>query len=116
MSVKVYTDRVDNFQIREITYIGEPPEGHELDFDIVKWVPYSEPRRILDITTGKYEWITEYSYSVARLRWDWHEEWYKFESVGMRWLEAHPSEEVVQMILDWANRIATIITKKEEYI
>lgn len=104
-----YTDRIDNFQIRDVTYIpGFEPKQSAREFDIVKWETCS-PLEVTDGSTGEKKIITESCYSVARLKWNEHECYFEFESVGLRWLEEQPSAAVCQVIMAFAE------FKKKEY-
>ena len=100
-----YTDIVDGYQIRDVTYIGLPPKDTPPTFDIVRWYDI-EPRRAIDMMTGEEKTITRCCYSVAFLEWDRHEEWWQFRSVGTRWLEENPPETVVKMILEFCEEKA----------
>lgn len=93
-----YTDIVNGFQIRDVTYIGKPPKDTPPRYDVVKWFD-CEPQKVRDLMTGEMKTMTRYCYSVACLEWDRHEEWWQFLSAGTRWLEANPTEAVVNMIL-----------------
>ncbi len=97
-----YTDIVDGFQIRDVTYIGLPPKDTSPRYDIVNHVD-CEPYEAINVETGKRQTYTHYVYSVACLEWDRHEGWWRFRSVGTRWLEAKPSEAVVNMILKFCD-------------
>lgn len=100
-----YTERIDGFQIRDVSYFGKPPANAPIRFDIVKWFPEEEPYvgTVYHSTpTGfvsKKELVTEHCYSVARLEWNDNEPCFEFYSVGLRWLEEKPSDAVVDMIL-----------------
>lgn len=100
-----YTDIVDGIQIRDVTYIGLPPKDTPPTFDIVKWKD-CEPQKVRDLRTGEWKTMTRYCWSVATLEWDRHEGWWRFKSVGTRWLEARPTEAVVQMVLDFCDNKA----------
>ena len=93
-----YTPRTDGIQIADVTYIGKPPKDTPPKFDVVKWES-SEPFEAIDIRTGKRETHTEYCYSLGCLEWDAREGCFDFKSVGTRWLEAKPSDKVVDMIM-----------------
>ena len=99
-----YTERVEGFQIRDVTYLGRPPKNAPITYDIVKWNKYDKPQRARVIQNGvdcgELD-VTEYCYSVAFLEWDAHEKWFELKSVGMRFVEAKPSEAVMDMILDF---------------
>ena len=109
MKILNYTDRIEGFQIRDVSYLGEPPKDAPIEFDIVKWIKLDEPELCTSLENVNGKWVTEqkwhdeYCYSVGRLVWDSHEEWFKFESVGTRWLEENPSMDVITMILRFCN-------------
>ena len=65
---KEYTDIWNGFQFRSPTYLDGHFEPHE--FDLVKW---NEQKTNC--------------FSIATLIWDSKEEWFKFKSVGTRFLE-----------------------------
>ena len=89
--LREYTDRFHGFQIRDISYFGEPPENVPIQFDVVKWTKneYSEPK--------------EYCYSVANLIYDDKEPCFELRSIGMRWVNEHPSEAVENWISAWCD-------------
>ena len=43
-----YTGRIDGFQIRDVTYIGLPPQSTPPQYDIVKWVKADKPYEAID--------------------------------------------------------------------
>lgn len=100
-----YTDIVDGYQIRDVTYIGLPPKDTPPKFDIVKWYD-CEPHRAIDLMTGEERTVTRCCYSVAFLEWDRHEGWWRFRSVGTRWLEEKPTDAVVNMVLKFCDEKA----------
>ena len=85
--VKEYTGRYKGFQIRDVTYLGEPPQDAPLQYDVVKW--------------GKNNGGREYCWSVGSLVYDPKEPCFDFESAGLRWLEAKPDEDVMNWIIKW---------------
>lgn len=100
-----YTERVDGFQITDVSYFGKPPKDAPIQFDIVKWVQ-TEPEEVMCYWTNEHGGIecgrkvqTEYCFSVGTLEWNAREPGFEFRSVGMRWLEEEPTEAVRQMIL-----------------
>ena len=93
-----YTDIVDGYQIRDVTYIGLPPKDTPPRYDIVRHVD-CEPFEAVDLETGKRGTHTHYVYSVGVVEWNRHEEDWDFRSVGTRWLVEKPSEAVVDMVL-----------------
>lgn len=88
--VKTYTERYKGFQIRDINYLGDPPEDAPIMFDVVQWFE--------DEYNGK-----ECCWSVAHLVYDDREPCFDLQSVGLRWLEVHPSEEVEDWIMKWCD-------------
>ena len=103
-----YTPIVDRFQIRDVTYLGGSPPQDKIKFDIVKWVD-CDPMEVINIKTKQKEIQTRYCYTVAWLNWDEKEECFDFNSCGLRWLEANPSQKVIQMILNFANMMTEIL-------
>lgn len=99
--VKEYTERYKGFQIRDVICLGESPKDIPPTFDVVKWEKYDRPTMTVDLRTGKREESTEYCYTVGRLIYDAKEPCFDFESVGLRWLEAHPDEDVEKWIIKW---------------
>ena len=85
--VKEYTGRYKGFQIRDVNYLGEPPTDIPPTFDVVKW--RNEGR------------INEYCYTVGRLEYNAKEPCFEFKSCGLRWLKAHPDEDVENWIIKW---------------
>lgn len=100
-----YTERIDGIQIRDVVYFGLPPVGTPPRFDVVKWYPDPNPHMgtVFHIVNGRVETseelIKEHCYSLGFLEWDEKERCFQFQSIGMRWLEEHPSREVEDMIL-----------------
>lgn len=111
--MKEYTPIVDGFQIRDIVYIGTEPfaesESSLQEFDIIKWEE-CEPHEIIDEITNKRKVITKFCYSVGFLEWDKKESCFEFKSVGLRWLEANPTERVIKMILMFCKMMEIILS------
>lgn len=108
-----YTDRVDDFQIRDVNYIGLPPKNTPPQYDIVKWVQ-TEPRKVISWETMKEETVTEYCYSVAHLVWNRKETCFEFQSVGLRWLEANATKNVIDMVLMFAEEKGKELEAKDD--
>ena len=110
-----YTERIDGYQIRDVTYIGLPPADTPPKYDIVKWewVVADPPYEALNITTGKREMVTEYCYTVGTLVWNKKEPCFEFESCGLRWLEEKPPEAVVDMVLKFAEEKAKELEEED---
>lgn len=98
--VKEYTERYKGFQIRDVTYLGEPPTNIPPTFDVVKWES-DTPIEAIDIVDSKSKTFTEYCYSVGNLIYNPKEPCFEFKSCGLRWLEAKPDEDVMNWILKW---------------
>lgn len=88
--VKTYTEKYKGFQIRDINYLDDPPDDEPIMFDVVQWCE--------DAYSGK-----EYCWSVARLIYDDKEPCFDLQSVGLRWVEAHPPREVEDWIIKWCD-------------
>ena len=110
--MKAYSEIVDGFQIRDVDYLFEPPKNKPPKFDIVKWVD-CEPHEIIDFMTGRKCIVTRHCYSVAFLEWNPKEPCFEFKSVGLRWLRAGVSKDVVKMILDFAEKKEQEILRSE---
>ena len=98
--VREYTERYKGFQIRDVTYLGEPPTNIPPTFDVVKWES-DTPIEAIDIVDGKSKTFTEYCYSVGNLIYNPKEPCFEFKSCGLRWLEEKPDEDVMNWILKW---------------
>ena len=105
-----YTERLHGYQIRDVSYWGRPPENTPIQYDIVKWVD-TDPTEVNQVYRDDKGCVqvrkaisTEYCYSVAFLEWNDREPCFNFESVGLRWLEEKPPEEVIDMILDFCKK------------
>ena len=108
-----YTNIIDGFQIRDVTYLGNPPENAPIQFDIVKW-EYHKPREVIDFRTGKKVMSDKNCYSVAFLVWNSKEPGFEFSSVGLRWLESGADDDVIKMILNFANKKEKELLEDEE--
>lgn len=101
---KWYTERLEGYQITDVTYFGPPPKDVPIQFDVVKWMQ-TEPHEVIyidfDENICEKRMSSEYCYSVGRLVWNAHEPCFRFESVGLRWLEEKPSEKVIDMLLQF---------------
>jgi hypothetical protein len=101
--VREYTERYKGFQIRDVTYLGEPPTDTPPTFDVVKWKSYDTPIEARDLLDNKIKTFKEYCYSVGYLEYNVNELCFEFKSVGLRWLEAHPDEDVENWIIKWCD-------------
>ena len=113
-----YTDRVDGYQVRDVVYLGRPPENEPVKYSIDKWMP-EEPHMgtVYHIVDGRFvpeeKMITEYCYSVGHIEWDDKNATFQFSSVGLRWLEEAPSRAVINMILMFCKQKAKEILMSE---
>lgn len=110
-----YTPRVDGFQIRDVTYVGLPPKDAQPKYAVVKWVQREKPIEVYDLRLGQTRLSSEYCYVCADLEWDADEGCFEFRGIGLRFLEAHPSEAVMDMILDFCEKKAKEILASEGY-
>ena len=116
-----YTERLEGFQIRDVSYWGKPPENTPIRFDIVKWYPEANPhigKVVFFDDMGRAqvreEMITEHCYSVGHLEWNSKEPCFTFKSIGLRWLEERPSAAVVEMVLKFcAEKEKEILTAED---
>lgn len=99
--VKEYTEIFKDYQIRDVHYLGEPPKDKPIEFDIVKWCNH-KPIEVIDGETGEKKISTRTCYSVGRLIYNPKEPCFDFESIGLRWLEEHPDEDVEKWLINWA--------------
>lgn len=91
-SIKQYTERVEDIQIRDCKYRGNIPEN-SIRYDIVKWLQcFPEPPNP----------PSETPYVLANLEWNDKKSEFRFVSNGLRWLEENPSKNVINMILAFA--------------
>lgn len=85
--VREYTERYKGFQIRDVTYLNGPPKDTPLTYDIVQW------------------WVDhegdEHCWSVANLVYDPKEPCFVLKSIGLRWLEVHPTIGVEAWVMKW---------------
>ena len=107
-----YTPRVDGFQIRDVTYLGKPPKDAPQKYAVVKWKE-CKPTSVIDGRTGEPIVMTEYCYVVADLVWNTHEPCFEIEGVGLRLLEARPSDAAIDMILDFCEKKSEELLKEE---
>ena len=114
-----YTERLHDYQIRDVSYWGKPPENVPLRFDIVKW-HHTEPQEVNQVYYDEYGCAkirkaisTEYCYSVGFLEWDDREPCFRFRSVGLRFFEEYPPKDVIDMILDFCEKKEKEILQQE---
>ena len=108
-----YTERVDGFQICDITWLVPPDNSHPLRFDVVKWYEH-EPEMQRSLVTGESRMVTENCCSVGTLGYNRKEGCFDFKSVGMRWIDAHPTRKVEDMLLDFVDRLEKWILENVE--
>ena len=88
-----------DFEIRDVTYLCEPPENRPIEFDLVKWQEH-EPYEVTDWQTGEKKLNTKYCFSIAKLWWNDHEPCFEFKSCGLRYLE-HREDGLEEWLLKW---------------
>lgn len=98
-----YTEIIDGFQIRDVTYFGESPKNVPIEFEIAKW-QYFEPRKVIDFKTGKEKMIDRTCYAVAFLVCNEREKHFNFKQVGDRWERAKKTEKVIEMISEFTKK------------
>lgn len=95
-----YTNRIDGFQISDVHHLGLPPKDAQPKYAVVLWYEH-DPWDVTDGITLKNKTVTESCYVVAVIEWNPTEPGFEFSSVGLRWLEAAPTNRVIKMILDF---------------
>ena len=110
--VRVYTDEWNSFQFIAPRYL----DGHfdPYKFDLVKWVNCN-PHEVIDLYTGKNKISTRYCFTVATLILDKREQWFRFESCGLRYLE-YRIDGLEKFILDFCKMMERELNKGEERI
>ena len=98
-----YTEIIDGFQIRDVTYFEELPEDTPIKFDVVKWYDH-ETYEVTNFRTGKKEASNRCCCSVAFLAWNRKEKRFDFEEIGERWEEVEKTEKVVDMISEFTRK------------
>ena len=109
--VKEYTERYKGFQIRDVAYLGEPPTDIPPTFDVVKWESYDTQAETVRAIVRSFQrdagvdedYLEEYCYTVGTLEYNAKEPCFEFKSCGLRWLEAHPDEDVENWIIKWCD-------------
>ena len=98
-----YTARIQDYQIRDVTYIPgyEPSTSRPQKFDIVKWY-YTEPSINL-ITGEKVGLRAPHCYSIGCLIWNSKERDFEFHSIGMRWFEEDVPVEFCHVVKAFAD-------------
>ena len=71
-------------------------------FELVKWYDHN-PVPVTDGRTGEKKMSTRSCFVVAWLEWNAKEPCFEFKSCGLRWLEAHPDEDVENWIIKWCD-------------
>ena len=88
-----------DFEIRDVTYLREPPKNRPIEFDLVKWREH-EPYEVTDWQSGEKKLSTKYCFSIARLWWNDHEPCFDFESVGLRYLK-YREDGLEEWLMKW---------------
>ena len=82
-----YTGRYKGWQIRDVSYVGDPPEDAPIEFALVKWFKSENDER-------------EYCYVVGELVYDEHEPCFDFNGIGLRIFE----EQITPDVCDWVQK------------
>jgi hypothetical protein len=95
--------RCNNIEVRDPTYVpGCEPKEKTPILDIIRWKPC--PPTYIEGKNGQMMYQIEYCYSIGFLKWDYKNEDFYIESVGMRLAEEAPTQEEFNMIIDVANK------------
>jgi hypothetical protein len=109
-----HTDRVDGFQIADVHYWGLPPKDTPPCYEVIQWYEH-DPWEVTDARTGEKKTVTESCYVVAFIEWNPKEPDFEFRSVGLRWLEAAPTNRVIKMILDFCEEKEKELLEDRDY-
>lgn len=109
-----YTDRVDGFQITDVHYVGLPPKDAQPKYAVVLWYEH-DPWDVTDGMTGEKKTVSESCYVVAFLECNPKEPGFEFRSVGLRWLEAAPTNRAIKMILDFCDEKEKELLLEDDY-
>lgn len=107
-----YTERVDGFQIRDITSLLQKRKKNTptKSFDIVKWERIDPPRKMFSFNDkiGKFEekMIEECCYSIAFLEWNDEEHEFELTTFGLRILTSGLTQDAMDMIVRFAEEKA----------
>lgn len=88
-----------DFEIRDVTYLGDPPKDRPIEFDLVKYQD-CEPLETTNWETGEKTITTRYCFSIGRLWWNDKEPCFEFESIGLRYLE-NREDGLEEWLLKW---------------
>lgn len=107
-----YTPILDNIQIRDMVYLCIEDEENKSnpvkEFDVVQWHEIN-PIETINMITKKKEITKKSCYSLGKLVWDAKEECFDFNSCGLRWLEAKPSERAIDMIIGFCEMMKPVL-------
>ena len=107
-----YTERVDGFQIRDITRLLQKRKKNTptKSFDIVKWEQFDSPHKTLSFNdkSGEFEetMIEECCYSIAFLEWNDEEHEFELTTFGLRILTSGLTQNAIDMIMRFAKEKA----------
>ena len=100
-----YTNRWNDFQIRDVVYFGNPPTDDRYErYDVVKWYKYDEPVKCYDLEKNDYVLHSEGCCSIGNLIWDKEECSMSFESCGTRYFKEY-IDGLNEWLLNFCNRI-----------
>jgi len=77
---------------------------------LVKWVE-CDSHEVIDLHTGEKKISTRYCFTVATLIWDKREQWFRFESCGLRYLE-YRIDGLEKFILDFCKMMEKELNDK----
>ena len=103
--VHEYTERWKGFQFRAPVYLDGRHDPYK--FDLVKWEQH-EPYEVIDLETGEKKWSTENCFTIAWLKWNPKECYFKFDSCGTRYLE-HRIDGLEEWILEFCDMMEKVL-------
>ena len=109
-----YTEPIEDFFVEDLTFLREPPlRSMPLRFAVSKMERHNPPIKLTDFRTGELRELQYTSFVVGEFVYNAHEGCFDFESVGTRWLEAHPSAAVEDMALQFINKVENWIIDED---
>lgn len=94
--------RMNEFGIRNITYISGDKDDYPNRFEIVKWEKH-KPYKVFSLDVNDYVVSRESCYVIGYIEWNPKEPCWEFKSCGTRYLECS-TPELNEWILKFCNK------------
>lgn len=93
-----YTKELHDYWIEDPLYLGRPPAVEPPHYAIVKRIHCEA----YDAQTGEKRTCISHHLVIGWLEWNEKESCFELKSCGLRWLIYAPPQDVVDMVLDFA--------------